>query len=99
MTLQEYIANKLEELKSSDTYKDVKFKTAIDVGLSKNCESEDFITTISDINKQVEDVINFSALPEREYGAKNNNGSKVTFEVLKKRKRKYETIDFFVLYI
>ncbi|MGG0793699.1 hypothetical protein ABE137_06805 [Brevibacillus laterosporus] len=95
MTLQEFINIKQKELINTGLYKEVKFYSAIDVGLYKNSTREEFISTNSDLNRKVTEVLSFSTLPEIEAA---NNGSKVSFDILKKRKRKYDTMNFFALY-
>ncbi|XOS93204.1 hypothetical protein ACLMAB_06095 [Brevibacillus laterosporus] len=86
---------KKNELISTGLYKGVQFSSAIDVGLSKNSTREEFISTDSDLNKNVTEVLSFSTLPEAEA---NDNSSKVRFVILKKRKRKYGAMNFYVLY-
>ncbi|MFB0831399.1 hypothetical protein ACEU2D_17580 [Brevibacillus laterosporus] len=95
MTLQEFINIKQSELINTGLYKEVQLYSAIDVGLSKNSTREEFISTNSDLNRKVTEVLSFSTLPEVEA---NNNGSKISFDILKKRKRKHETIKFYALY-
>ncbi|PPB12970.1 hypothetical protein [Brevibacillus laterosporus] len=95
MTLQEFINMKQKELINTGLYKEVQFSSAIDVGLSKNSTREEFISINSDLNKNVIEVLSHSTLPEAEA---NNNGSKVRFVILKKRKRKYEAMNFYALY-
>lgn len=99
MTLQEFINRKQEELTQSGKYKEVKFVKAIDVGLEKNGTSENFLSVDSDLSRQVEEVVNFSTLPERSIVDSNDNGSKIVFDVKKPRKRKFDNVKFYALYI
>ncbi|QOS99998.1 hypothetical protein JNUCC42_04380 [Brevibacterium sp. JNUCC-42] len=64
MTLQEFIDLKQRELVNTELYREVEFKSAIDVGLSKNSTAEEFISTKSDLYKEVIEVLSLSALPE-----------------------------------
>ncbi len=95
MTLQEFITQKQTELIDSGKYKDILFKSAVNVGLKKNCTNENFISTDSNRHKEGVEVVGFSVLPDVNV---DDNGSMVKFDVLEKRKRKYTSKTFYFLY-
>ncbi|GAA4879482.1 hypothetical protein GCM10023310_69560 [Paenibacillus vulneris] len=93
MTLSEFIKQKIDELKETGLYKDIELLSAVDVEMNRNCVREAFITKDSDLNKQCTEVTDFGKLSE---GYK--LGSKVIIDVLKKRKKTYDTIRYHVIY-
>lgn len=93
MKLNEFIDIKIKELDQSNLYKDIRFDKAIDIILRKNVKSENFIAVDSDMNKNIVEVINFSVLEDID-----KEGSKVTIDMLKKGKRKYESKKYYVLF-
>ena len=91
MLLFEWIGNKEKELRESKLYKSVEFSSVGNVNIERNMASEifDFNKVEISMNTKVEDFIR-SELTEK------IKGLKITFDVVKLRCRKSESLSLYV---
>jgi len=98
MILEEFIALKTQQLR--EKYKEVKFAYAVDIKVSKNRYEEMLTAENTPLSKQVKEIESFSTIPEdNERLNFKPNGSRVVFNVKAPRKRKYESVEFFVQWV
>lgn len=99
MKLQEWIDNKINELKEQNKYREVTFKTTKLVKMSRHATQESFIFGVTDdsvkLDTEVKDVIREN-LPITYNSDEYVDAVKITLEVLKPRKRKTEREYYYV---
>jgi hypothetical protein len=95
LKLQEFIEAKKVDLEQR--YREVEFHSAEDVQLSHNSCSESFLSSPTDLFKEVK-TVRLSELPENRTAVHTPNGSKIRFAVKAPRKRKFTSLEFFVLW-
>ena len=99
MKLQEWINNKIGELKDQNNYREAVLKITKPVKMSYNMISESFsFGTVDDsvlLDTEITDV-DISKLPVTYNDDEYVNAIKITLEVLKPRKRKTEREYFYV---
>lgn len=96
-SLQDFIDRKITELEHQ--FKSVNFDEAINVFLSKNSCSENFISEKTSLSTIIEEI-NLSDLPDarQKYINPKPNGSKVKFDVIPKGKRKSVKKEYYVIW-
>lgn len=97
MTLKDFINQKLSELEQCGKYKEVTFKSADAVMLREKSVSERFNSSYTPSSQKGREVTatDFPKIPTMPFV---ENGSKVVFEVIEKRKRKPITVAFYFLW-
>lgn len=97
MQLQDFITQKQSELQASGLYKEVSIHSIDQVMLSGRIVGESFLTTCTP-HTQLGHEVKVGQFPDVPRLPFKENGTKVIFEVVEKRKRKPKDITFYFLW-